>query len=179
MPAERWASLRGARVGVPAFLPDAVDGVAPVGHQPDLLAHVVQGVGQRGRRRDRQLRAVRLVLRIVGIAVEIQQHRGPGHRRRLVDLAVQQARCGPWPASGCGSSGRRSDTGARRRSAWGLRRAGGSCGPRRWAAARRCRIPPGPPSWDTPARSAARSAARQRRCSPNRSPVSSTSGPIW
>ena len=41
--------LARADVVVPAFLADAVGGVAAVGHQPDLLVHFVHGVGQRGR----------------------------------------------------------------------------------------------------------------------------------
>ena len=45
------------------FLQNAIGRVAPVGDQPDLLAHLIDRVGQRGRRRDGQLRTARLAAR--------------------------------------------------------------------------------------------------------------------
>ena len=50
----------------PAFLPNPVSRIAPVGHQPDLLAHQIDRIGNRCRRRHGQLAAMRLVLALVG-----------------------------------------------------------------------------------------------------------------
>ena len=57
------AASAGANVEIPAFLANAVGGVAAVGDQADLLAHLIHGVGQRRGRGDGQLGAVRLVPR--------------------------------------------------------------------------------------------------------------------
>ena len=151
----------GPRVGGPALLADAVGGVAAVGHQarpaapsrrgrwptrPPLVTASSGAVTVRGPR-------------VVAAWWKSSKMRRPGHRGRLVDLAVQHPGPGGQPANGYGSADRPPRTAARRQSAWGPRRAGAPCGPRRSDGARSDRSLPAAQYPDRPVRSAVRSAS--------------------
>ena len=88
---------------VPTFEADAVGGVAAVGNQADLLAHLPHGVDQRHGRGDGQFRADGLAPLVVAGRVEVEQHGGAGQGRGLLHLAVQGAGAG----GGGGGGGRR------------------------------------------------------------------------
>ena len=79
---------------LPAFQANAVGRIAAVAHEPNLLAQLIDGVGQRNGRRHGQLRAVRLALARIAVLVKVEQQRGAGQCGRLVDLAVEEAGAG-------------------------------------------------------------------------------------
>ncbi len=86
--------LTRAIVAVKALGADPIGGVAAIAEQPDRLTDLVQSRGDGTGQRNRQIAANRFVMRRIGVPVEVEHEGRSGHRRRLVDLAVQRSGAG-------------------------------------------------------------------------------------
>src|SRR5208282_1247252 len=87
-------------LSAPAFLADAVGGVATVAGEADLLSHERDRVGERGHSDDGQFRRVCSAAALITSLVKIQQKRCAGHPGIFINAAMNLSRTCRGPPMG-------------------------------------------------------------------------------